>query len=600
MFMNIKICHCECNEAIQNSPHVGITGLLRHIKNMWLAMTITIIFSFLLSSLAYAENNVKTTLVSESSAISAGGKIKIGVLLNAPEGWHTYHKNPGDAGLPTKLKWQLPEGFSASEIDWPQPTKFAEGDLTTYGYTGETLLPVTITIPEKLTEKSYSFTVNVELLACNQICIPESQTLTIDLPVSASVPSPNLKLFEQQKTPVNNVSPFALLITISLALAGGLILNVMPCVLPILSLKTLALVKKSGHARAHTAKYGVAYTLGILVSFAAIAAILIALQQGGSAIGWGFQMQSPAFVGFLIYLLFLVGLNLSGVFHLPVLFGGVGNNINENSLRGSFFTGVLATLVATPCTAPFMASAVGAALTLPSWAAMLVFLSLGFGLALPFLLISIFPNLLRFLPKAGAWMEKFKELLAFPMYASVVWLLWVLGRQVGIDGVAIILCGLLLIIFIIWLQQANAKCNIFYRSFTLLASIFMLMAILFTLGKTTREAMNFTPYSPQALAQLRAEGKAVYIDATAAWCITCQLNKSLALDTKRTQQAFKEHNITFMVADWTSRNPEITEFLRGFGYNGVPLNVFYPAGGGEPVILPQILSEEIVINAISK
>lgn len=549
---------------------------------------------------AYAKNNVQTTLVSEYLGIAEGKTIRLGVLLNAADGWHTYHKNPGDAGLPTKLKWQLPDGFSAGEIDWPPPTKFAEGDLTTYGYTGKTLLPVTITIPEKLTEKSYSFTVNVELLACKQICIPESQTLTINLPVNVSTPSPDSELFKQQQIPMNDVSPLALLITLSLALTGGLILNVMPCVLPILSLKTLALVKKSGHARAHTAKYGVAYTLGILVSFAAIAAILIALQQGGTAIGWGFQMQSPAFIGFLIYLLFLVGLNLSGVFHLPVLFGGVGNNINENSLRGSFFTGVLATLVATPCTAPFMASAVGAALTLPAWAAMLVFLSLGFGLALPFLLISIFPNLLRFLPKAGAWMEKLKELLAFPMYASVVWLLWVLGRQVGIDGVAIILCGLLLIIFIIWLQQINAGCNIFYRSFTLLAAIFMLVAILFTLGKTTGETMNSTPYSAQTLAQLRAEGKAVYIDATAAWCITCQLNKKIALDTKRTQQAFKDNNIVFMVADWTSINPEITEFLRGFGYNGVPLNVFYPAGDGEPIVLPQILSEEVVINTISK
>jgi|CXWL01.1.fsa_nt_gi thiol:disulfide interchange protein DsbD len=546
----------------------------------------------------YAKNNVRATLVSEYSTIEEEKNIRLGVLLNAPDGWHTYHKNPGDAGLPTKLKWLLPDGFSAGEIDWPQPTKFAEGDLTTYGYTGETLLPVTITVPKKLSDKSYSFTVHAEWLSCNEICIPESQTLNIELPVGDVSPSPESSLFIQQKIPAPDVTPLSLTITLALALLGGLILNVMPCVLPVLSLKTFALVKKSGHARAHTAKYGIAYTVGILASFAVIASVLIALQQGGEAIGWGFQMQSPAFIGFLIYLLFLVGLNLSGLFHLPVMLGGVGNNLNENTLRGSFLTGILATLVATPCTAPFMASAVGAALTLPAWAAMLVFLSLGFGLALPFLLISIFPSLLRFLPKQGAWMERFKELLAFPMYASVIWLIWVLGKQTGADGVALILCGLLLITFIIWLQRMNAQCKLSHRIFTIFATTVMLAAIIFVLGKNESGESQSTPYSKAALAELRAEGKAVYVDATAAWCITCQLNKKIALDTKRTQQAFKDHNITFMVADWTRRNPEITEFLRGFGYNGVPLNVFYPAGGGEPIVLPQILSEETVIETI--
>lgn len=560
-----------------------------------------IIVSFLLSLPAHAENNVQASLVSEATSISAGQNIKISVLLNAPNDWHTYYKTPGDAGLPTQLKWVLPEGFSASEIDWPEPTKFDEEGLTVYGYTGETLLPTTITIPDKLNATSYSFTVEAKWLACKQICIPESQTLTIELPVNATASALN----SQNKTEnipnqTSDISPLTLLVTLAFALVGGLILNIMPCVLPILSLKTLALVKKSGKTRSHTAKYGIAYTLGILFSFAFIAGLLISLQQGGQAIGWGFQMQSPTFVGFLIYLLFLVGLNLSGAFYLPVILGGVGNNINENTVSGSFFTGVLASLVATPCTAPFMASAVGAALTLPAWAAMLVFLSLGLGLAMPFLLISIFPSLLRFLPKQGAWMEKFKEFLAFPMYCAVIWLLWVLGKQVGMDGVALVLCGLLLIMLIIWLQHAVKNCNIFYRIFTVFSVGIMLAAILFSLNKNEQEKTDYIPYSKATLSQLRSEGKAVYVDATAAWCITCQLNKRSSLDTARTKQAFKDHNVTLMVADWTNQNPEITDFLRGFGYNGVPLNVFYPANGSEPVILPQILSEQVVIETISK
>lgn len=220
-----------------------------------------------------------------------------------------------------------------------------------------------------------------------------------------------------------------------LAMLGGLVLNLMPCVLPVLSLKALTLVHKAGSTHSHSRMLGVAYTLGILVSFAALAGLLIGLQQAGEAVGWGYQMQSPAFVGFLVYLLFLVGLNLSGIFELPVLLGDVGQELTRaSSPKGSFFTGMLATAVATPCTAPFMASAVGVALTLPAWQALLVFLSLGFGLALPFLLISFFPRLLRFLPKPGAWMNTFKHVLAWPMYASVAWLLWVLSLQTGMGG----------------------------------------------------------------------------------------------------------------------------------------------------------------------
>lgn len=563
----------------------------------------------LFSAHANAENVVRASLLSDTYSVNAGEDIKAQILLDTPEGWHTYYKEPGDAGLPTKLEWELPQGFSAGEIQWPHPTKFSEGNLTTYGYSGYTLLPVTLKAPDKIDKKSYSFSVRAQWLVCSKICIPEEQTVTIELPAGEKlIADADTKTKEPQKTEASipagsipDVSIVALLTTLSLALLGGLVLNVMPCVLPILSLKTLSLVKKSGHVRAHTAKYGIAYTLGVLLSFLVIALFIIGLQQGSEAVGWGFQMQSPTFIGFLVYLLFLVGLNLSGVFYLPVIFGGLGNNITHgNSLRGSFFTGVLATLVATPCTAPFMASAVGAALLLPPWAAMLVFLTMGFGLALPFLLISIFPGLLKFLPRPGAWMEQFKQFLAFPIYASVVWLLWVLGKQTGIDGAALAMCGLLLIIFIIWLQKVNSKCNILFRIFFLIAALVMLMAIVFALGKTNITNADHIPYSPAELSRLRSENKAVYVDVTAAWCITCQLNKNVALDTKNTQKAFKDNDVTLMVADWTSKNPQITEFLHSFGYNGVPLNVFYPANGAAPVILPQILSERVVIDTISK
>ncbi len=384
------------------------------------------------------------------------------------------------------------------------------------------------------------------------------------------------------------------------ALLGGLILNLMPCVLPVLSLKALAIVKKAGHDHKTVVRMGLAYTLGILVSFAVIAGLLIALREGGESVGWGYQMQSPAFVGFLILLLFGIGLNLSGVFHLPVLFGKLAHDIDdETSARGSFFTGVLATAVATPCTAPFMASAIGVALTLPPLQAILIFEALGFGLALPFLLISIFPALRRFLPRPGAWMETFKKILAWPMYLSVVWLLWVLGLQTGFSGLVVALLGMAALAAVLRFRPSLLACAlVLLLSLPILSRLEINSAerVMETVEKMGAETVEF---SKEKLAQLRAAGKPVFVDATAAWCITCQVNARIAIHRDDTIAAFKEHGVTLMIADWTLRNDDITEFLTGFGYKGVPLYVYYPPDNGKPVVLPQLLTEDIVINAIT-
>lgn len=384
------------------------------------------------------------------------------------------------------------------------------------------------------------------------------------------------------------------------ALLGGIILNLMPCVLPVLSLKALALVKKAGSEAAHAKALGIAYTLGILVSFALFAGLLIALQQAGNAVGWGFQMQSPAFVTFLIYLLFLVGLNLSGLFHLPTLMGHVGSTLaNEDSARGSFLTGVLATAVATPCTAPFMASAVGAALAYPAWQSMLVFLALGFGLALPFLLISFFPRLLKFLPKPGAWMDTFKKLLALPMYASVLWLLWVLMQQTSENGFAVALMGITAIFLAVLIRKRTLVIAACAAALLTLPALGWFQDTAMSIPSThTRHGIETIPYTPEKLEALRAAGKPVFVDATAAWCITCQLNARVAIHTDKTMEAFKQHGVTLMIADWTRQNPDISAWLASFGYQGVPLYVFYPADGGKPQVLPQLLTEDIIINTI--
>ncbi|NBX03737.1 MAG: hypothetical protein EBR02_06730 [Alphaproteobacteria bacterium] len=563
---------------------------------------------------------VRASLVAKTTGIVASENLQVGLLLEPKEeGWHTYYKDPGDAGLATSITWTLPEGFVAGEIQWPPYHVMDEDGIKVNAYDGRVFLPVDIIPPQGIADTGapYVLKAKAQWLVCKEICIPESAELELSLPVvAAPAPlSPQADLFAEKKEAVIE-SPSApvvaaavppapaqptFVLTLLFALLGGLILNLMPCVLPVLTLKAFALVKKAGSNPAQARAQGVAYTLGVMLSFALIAGVLISLQQAGEAVGWGYQMQSPAFVGFLIFLLFIVGFNLSGAFELPVLLGHTGGRYaSESSARGSFFTGVLATAVATPCTAPFMASAVGVALTLAPWQAMLVFLSLGLGLALPFLLISFCPPLLRLLPKPGAWMNGFKHVLAFAMYGSVIWLLWVLTLQVGAGGMVLALSAMLLMVFALLFIRHNI--------FALLLIIATVAGALSLLSEMEMQSAAVPPahakhgvetadFSMAKIEELRAEGKTVFVDATAAWCITCQVNGRGVIHTQAVMEAFKAHNVVLVIADWTSRNPEITNFLASFGYNGVPLYVMYPPQG-EPKVLPQILTQEIVISAI--
>jgi thiol:disulfide interchange protein/DsbC/DsbD-like thiol-disulfide interchange protein len=408
-------------------------------------------------------------------------------------------------------------------------------------------------------------------------------------PVAADTPS--------LSEPITSVTLLSALLS---AFLGGLILNIMPCVLPILSLKALSLAKKADKDPAAVRVMGLAYTGGVLACFAAVAGVLIALQQGGAAIGWGFQLQSPIFVTSLIYVLFLVGLNLSGVFELPVLFGSAGGSVtSRDDTRGAFFTGVLATVVATPCTAPFMATALGFALGQPPFISLLIFLSLGLGLASPFLLISFVPALHKALPKPGSWMLRFKQFLAFPIYATAAWLLWVLVQQSGPMGLALALAGLCLIAFGAWLLPLLSRGALLVGA----------MALVLLIGITIREqsfdarvisnelSKGQELFSMQRLNALRAQGTPIFVDATAAWCITCKVNERVALQSETVKAAFAERGIVMLVADWTNRDAEITEYLKSFGRSGVPIYVYYPPRG-EPKLLPQILTPEIVVEAL--
>lgn len=398
------------------------------------------------------------------------------------------------------------------------------------------------------------------------------------------------------------------------AVLGGLILNLMPCVFPVLSLKVMSLSKMSDKEQAHAAASGFAYTAGVVLSFATIAGVLMALKAAGAQIGWGFQLQNPTVVYALALLLFVIGLSLSGIFALQGRFTNAGHKLAAKSgLTGTFFTGVLATLVATPCTAPFMGAAMGYALTQSAGAGMAVFIALGFGLALPYLLLTLVPALRRMMPRPGHWMETFKEFLAFPMYASASWLVWVLAQQTGSMSILAALIGFVAVAFAFWAWDRRPK----HKTARLIATLIIALSLIGGLGLgfgetfkkvTTQHASPATgmwqDFSQSRLDELLQGNDPLFVDMTAAWCITCKVNERIALDIPGTQALFAQHNVTALKGDWTNQNPEITTFLESHGRKGVPLYVFYgardPVSGKRPApdILPQILTPAIVANAV--
>jgi thiol:disulfide interchange protein DsbD len=389
------------------------------------------------------------------------------------------------------------------------------------------------------------------------------------------------------------------------ALLGGLLLNAMPCVFPVLSLKALAISKKASAEQAAIRKQGLGYLAGTVTSFLTLALILVLLKQSGNEVGWGFQLQNPPFVAAMAYLFLLIGLTLAGFYELPSFLGGIGaEKAAKDSIAGSFFTGVLAVLVATPCTVPFMAPALGYAFTQSAPLTFSVMAAMGTGLALPYLAISFYPPLQRILPKPGNWMVKFKEFMAFPIFATAAWLVWVLTQQIDLLSLAGVLAVFVLLPFFIWLAKGRKPATI--RLIEVLALLMLgynllsLQAsnhsmVLATMQQTAQETVA---YSPERLEQLRAEGKPVFLDATAAWCLTCKVNERLALRSAAVQQAFADKKITVMVADWTNYDPAITALLGDFSQQGVPLYVYFPPNSGKPIKLPQLLTETIVLDAV--
>ncbi len=394
-------------------------------------------------------------------------------------------------------------------------------------------------------------------------------------------------------------------IAVLFAFLGGIILNLMPCVFPVLALKALGFAKAAdgGHKQ-----QGIAYLGGVLASFAALAAAIAVLREGSAALGWGFQFQSPAFVLALATLFFIMGLSLSGV----VSFGGGLMSLGDSLSRkpgnaGYFFTGVLAAVAATPCTAPFMGAAIGYAMTQPSYILIAVMLALGLGFATPVLALSFSPAMQRILPKPGAWMETLKQVLAFPLYATAAWLVWVLSIQTGSDGVMAAALAIVGVGFAAWLAGKTALSSLTVK---LAAPVIGLAALAMGLSLATTaqtenaasgveaSALQEEPFTQARLDALQAEGRPVFVNLTAAWCITCKVNERVALKSSEVAQAFKAGGIAYLKGDWTKANPEITALLEQFGRAGVPLYLFYPGHGAKPHVLPQLLTAGLVLDEI--
>ena len=407
------------------------------------------------------------------------------------------------------------------------------------------------------------------------------------------------------------------IVILGFAFIGGLILNLMPCVFPILSIKVMNFMQMSGHDSGEVKKHGFLFGVGVILSFLVLAGLLLLLRAGGQELGWGFQLQTPAFIAFMTFLMFGLGLSLMGLFEIGnSLISVAGKAGSSEGLRGSFFSGILATVLATPCTAPFMGTALGVAITLPASTALMIFAMLGIGMAAPYVLLSSFPALMKYLPKPGSWMETFKQAMAFPLFATAIWLIWVFGQQAGVDGLARLLFGLLLLSMGIWIihrwkaVQISNRTRIISRSF---ATLLIVGGFLFSAfspavqsggenGSVTVDGygIEWETFTNQLVDDYRTQGENIFIDFTAAWCITCKANERIVFSSERVKGRFAELDFVMVKADWTNRNPEITRALESFGRNGVPLYVIYSEQLNEPLILPELLTPGIVLDALDQ
>ena len=505
------------------------------------------------------------------------------------DGYYLYRKgfklnsssNSTQLGAPN-----FPDGI----LKWDE---YFEADVVVYYAQTRFEVPFTSDNPQ--------FQIQLESQGCadSGLCYPpRKQVIDIDLTTGTAIV--NEASNRATKTAAtDNIASTPLWLILLFAMAGGLILNLMPCVFPVLSIKVLSFTQQH-QTTIDRQRHGLAYTAGVVGSFVIIAATMLSLRAGGEAIGWGFQLQSPGFVLFLVYLFMLLGLSLSGYMQLFSGLMSIGQSSSTNNgLRSSFMTGVLATTVASPCTAPFMGPALGFAISQTSAVALLVFAFLGLGMALPFVLLTLVPSLTQKLPRPGQWMDNLKQFLAFPMYLTAIWLLWVVGRQTGVDIVIAICVGLILMVMAIWLWQLAGRNHSHSLTKVLSAGLFVVAIAYPSFKLEGNDPSKWQDYSSKRLAALRQSGEAVFINLSADWCITCLVNERIAMGDAF-YKALEGNNITYLKGDWTHKDPQITQLLNQYNRNGVPLYLVFPKGSGPAEILPQLLTKTSLIDALER
>lgn len=699
------------------------------------------------SSLGEADP-VRFELVAEEVSLQADHPFWIALTLDIDDHWHAYWKHPGDIGMPIRIDWNLPNGYSITEIEWPFPKKFEQNGFVGFGFENKVTLLAKITPPSSIpSNESTTIEADIRWLVCSEeSCLPGEANVQLTLPVTTNAPkiNPQLTTFFsearqhlphsewkteatandgfidlQVKVPTGSVlksayfcpagkgmidtkaesilsavsdqpdtyrlllktndnqQPEALkgvlvvegetsqeALTVDLSFArdssvigmangkytlpiekenlphlsteslefeggvglailfafiGGAILNLMPCVLPVVSFKILSFVKMAGQSRSLILKHGLAFSAGVVVSFWVLAGLMLALQSYGQSVGWGFQLQEPLFVAGLGALLFLFGLSLFGVFEMGTSVtawaGQADVRSRSSALAGSFFSGILATAVATPCTGPFLGSAIGFAVTLPTFWALAIFTSLGLGMASPYLLLAAFPSLLRFMPKPGNWMNTFKEVLGFVMLATVLWLVWVFAAQTNTLAIFMLLVAFFVLAIGAWIygrwgSVASSKRSriismtlaavcLGFAGYTIVLSTSSAVASIES-SKVAAVDDEWEVFSPERVAELQAAGTPVLIDFTAKWCLICQANHMI-LSTDQVEKAFQAKGVVKMKADWTKNDPVITKALKKFGRNGVPLYVLYDGSETtQPTILPQVLTPDVIVDHVNK
>lgn len=484
---------------------------------------------------------------------------------------------------------------------------YSEGKLKFDEFAGKnmTLHHNQVTVDFSIPKSTQAFDLRVTSQGCAEagLCYPPyNESLRVDPSTNSVNPISNQQTAvasPQTSTLTETVDTVNLWQALLFALFGGMILNLMPCVFPVLSIKVMNL---AGADSARLAAHGWVYTLGIVACFIAFASILLIAKAGGEAIGWGFQLQSPGLIVGLAYLFFVMGLSMSGLVQFGTGWMGAGQSLTRKSgLTGSFFTGVLAAVVASPCTAPFMGAALGFALTQPAYACLSVFTALGFGMALPLLLLCYLPSLANRLPKPGAWMETLKEFLAFPLYLSAIWLLWVLTNQVNSNLMAGVCVGAVALAFGCWLKNRYKEGTAGKVSgFIALLTVLIAILLPYQLLQKKPDDSRWQTYSPELLNELRAQGRPVFIDLTADWCLTCLANERVTLSKADVLAMFDSQQVATLKGDMTNPDPKISALLAEYGRSGVPLYLWFPANRpGKADILPQLLSPGIVINAMN-